>query len=74
MPYKNPERKRQWEQTHRMQRTERQRLRRAQRYDQQGEAAVLPEKNNRAGWWALIFGVAAIFLGLAALPRIGSGR
>ncbi len=74
MPYRNPERKRQWEQRHRIERTEQRRLRRAQQHNQQGDAPVLPEKNSRGGWWALILGVAAIFLGIAAFPRIARGR
>ena len=74
MPYKNAERKRQWEQTHRMQRAARRRLRRAQQHNQLGEAPVLPEKNHGGFWWVLFFGITAIFLGLAALPKIGSER
>src|SRR2546428_3706272 len=74
MPYKNPERKRQWEQNHRMQRTKRRRLRRPQQHNQPGEAPVLPEKNRRGTWWVLFFGVAAIFLALGVLRKTGSGR
>src|SRR5438046_5488982 len=54
MPYKNPERKRKWEQNHRMQRTKRRRLRRPQQHNQPGEVPVLPEKNTRGTWWVVV--------------------
>ena len=88
MPYKDPERKRQWERAHRQQRTQRRKWQRAA----QRNAVCLPgaesesappsslERKGEGGAWGLLIFFAAIFLGplAAALalppPKEGSGQ
>ena len=66
MPYKDPDRKRQWEKLHQQQRTEQRRLqRRALRSDPRPpfrKSSPAAENKGKKGWWTLlIFGAALLF-------------
>jgi hypothetical protein len=90
MPYKDPERKRQWERARRQQRTERRRLQRrashARRADlvEENRTAAKPtgflkKKEGKVGWWSLLVLAGAVLAGAVILPGLlppgeGSGQ
>jgi len=90
MPYKDPERKRQWERARRRQRTERRRLQRRASYArraalvEENRTATKPtgsvkKKEGKVGWWSLLVFAGAVLAGAVILPGLlppgeGSGQ
>lgn len=66
MPYKDPERKRRWEQAHRQRRTQQRKMQRArQRSLQMHDNSASAPKKSKGAWWVVLLGVAAAFVALA---------
>ncbi len=83
MPYKDPERKRQWELVHRQQRTERRRVQRAPQpvktMNSQIQTSCVPDpasgKERKPKGWVFFLLFAGIVFGLPILfARSGSGQ
>ncbi len=79
MPYKDPERKRQWELAHRRERSQRRKAQRSQQLSREPskmEAKMTPEPSSKqSSGWGLLLLFAGIALGLPILfARIGSGQ
>ena len=83
MPYKDPERKRQWELAHRQKRTERRELQRAQQFRKTENASfethrvpdLASHKESKHTGWGFFLLFAGIVFGLPILfARSGSGH